>query len=166
MRVLKPFTTEDTEDTEVTEVFRSPFEALGKEQVWKGDEMKDNALVTRELTWRILQAAFEVHTQLGPGLLESTYRRCLLHELRLSGMEAQTEIAVPMAYKGLEIDCTYRADVIVEGKVMLELKAVAAILPIHKAQLLTYLKLTKIKLGYLLSFHSIHLRDGLCRLIA
>jgi GxxExxY protein len=118
------------------------------------------------LTGRILKAAFEVHTQLGPGLLESAYRRCLLHELSLSGLHAETEIAIPMTYKGLEIDCTYRADLLVEGMVMLELKAVETLLPIHKAQLMTYLKLTKVKLGLLLNFHTVHLRDGLCRLIA
>ena len=128
--------------------------------------MGNDALIARELTGRILKAAFEVHTQLGPGLLESAYRRCLLHELSLSGLHAETEIAIPMTYKGLEIDCTYRADLLVEGMVMLELKAVETLLPIHKAQLMTYLKLTKVKLGLLLNFHTVHLRDGLCRLIA
>jgi GxxExxY protein len=86
--------------------------------------------------------------------------------LSASGLQAQTEIAIPMTYKGLEIDCTYRADLLVEEVVMLELKAVESLLPIHKAQLLTYLKLSRIKVGLLLNFHSIHLRDGLCRLIA
>jgi GxxExxY protein len=128
--------------------------------------MEHHVLIDRALTERILKSAFEVHTQLGPGLLESAYRRCLLHELQLGGMRAKSEVAVPLTYKGLEIDCTYRADILVEGRVMLELKAVEAILPIHKAQLLTYLKLSKIKLGFLLNFHSVHLRDGFCRLIA
>ena len=128
--------------------------------------MNNDPLIARELTGRILKAAFEVHTRLGPGLLENAYRRCLLHELTLSGLQAQTEIPVPMTYKGVEIDCTYRADLVVEGKVMLELKAVETLLPIHKAQLLTYLKLTNIKVGLLLNFHSVHLRDGMCRLVA
>jgi GxxExxY protein len=119
-----------------------------------------------ELTKRVLGSAFEVHKELGPGLLESTYRRCLLHELKISGLEAQSEVSIPVTYKGIQIDCMYRADILVEGAVLLELKAVEKLLPVHEAQLLTYLKLSGLKVGFLFNFNAIHLRDGFRRLVA
>jgi GxxExxY protein len=117
------------------------------------------------LTRRIIGCAIEVHSVLGPGLLESAYRECLIRELRIAGLALRHEVHVPVAYKGVELDCGFRADLIVEDKVMLELKAVDRLLPVHDAQLLTYLKLTGLRLGLLLNFNSTSLRHGIRRLV-
>ena len=95
------------------------------------------------LTEKVIGCAIEVHRALGPGLLESAYQHCLVHELRLGGIAFQAEVAVPVEYKGLRLECSYRLDVIVENRLILELKSVDAILGIHEAQLLTYMKLTR-----------------------
>ena len=124
-----------------------------------------NPTLFPELSHRIVGCAIAVHRELGPGLLESAYRRCLLRELDLSGLRATAEVAVPVAFRGIELDCAYRADIVVEGKVLLELKSVEALLPIHEAQLLTYLKLSGLRLGYLMNFNARTLRDGLRRLV-
>ena len=91
-------------------------------------------LVNGNTTGRILECAIEVHKTLGPGLLEGSYRHCLLHELRNAGLEAEVEVPIPLRYKGVELDCGYRADVVVEREVLLELKTVESLLPIHRAQ--------------------------------
>jgi GxxExxY protein len=98
-------------------------------------------------------------------LLESTYRRCLLREFELGGLSARHEIPVPVVYKGVDLDCGYRADIIVEDSILLELKSVERVLPIHEAQLITYLKLCRLNVGYLLNFNSPTLRDGMRRLL-
>ena len=107
----------------------------------------------------------DVHRVLGPGLLENAYRSALLHELALSGLCAQREVPIPFRYKGALLDCAYRADIVVEQKVLLELKTVEQIAPIHVAQTLTYLRLSKLRVGLILNFHAVHLRNGLKRLV-
>lgn len=117
------------------------------------------------LTRRILGCAIEVHRVLGPGLLENAYRECLLRELKLAGLAVRREVHIPVSYKGVELDCGFRADIVVEDSVVLELKAVDRLLPIHDAQLLTYLKLAGRRVGLLLNFNSTSLRNGIRRLV-
>lgn len=118
-----------------------------------------------KLSEKIIGAAIEVHKELGPGLLESTYERCLVHELTLRGINAERQKKQPIHYKGLEIDEGYRIDVLVEGKIILELKAVNEFNNIHTAQLLTYLKLSGCNLGYLINFNVKLLKDGIKRIV-
>lgn len=118
-----------------------------------------------ELTERILGAAMKVHSALGPGLLESAYEKCLLFELHRVGLQAQAQLELPIRYGDIQIDAGYRIDILVEDTVILELKAVEMILPIHKAQLLSYLKLSEKHVGLLLNFNVEHLRDGITRMV-
>ena len=122
-------------------------------------------LLYEELTGRILAAAIEVHRELGPGLLESAYERCLCRELELAGIAFERQLALPVVYKGISLDCGYDMDVVVDRKVVLELKAVERLLPIHKAQLLTYLKLDGYRVGLLINFNVAVLKDGFKRLV-
>lgn len=119
----------------------------------------------KELSEKIIGAAIEVHRELGPGLLESTYEACLAHELTLQGIKAVRQKKQPIHYKGLEIDEAYRIDVIVEDQVILELKVVDELNNIHMAQLLTYLKLSGCTLGYLINFNVPLLKDGIRRIV-
>ncbi len=114
---------------------------------------------------KIIGAAIEVHRTLGPGLLESAYESCLAYELALRGIAFQRQQALPVQYKGVEVDCGFRLDLIVEKQVIVELKAVERFQPIHEAQLLTYLKLTGCKLGLLLNFNVRLLRHGIKRVV-
>jgi|SRR3954452_5734981 GxxExxY protein len=114
-------------------------------------------------TDEIIGAAIEVHRHLGPGLLESVYEECFCHELKLRGISFQRQMAVPVVYKGVRLACDQRVDVLVDGRVVVELKAVEKILPVHTAQLLTYMRLTNIKVGLLLNFNVPRLVDGLVR---
>jgi GxxExxY protein len=116
-----------------------------------------------ELTRQITGAAIEVHKQLGPGLLESAYHVCLAHELRLREIRFSQEVALPVTYKGKRLDCGYRADFIVNDKVVVELKAIEKLEPIHEAQLLTYLKLSGCKVGLLINFNVPILKNGIIR---
>jgi GxxExxY protein len=120
---------------------------------------------TEEVTKMILDAAFRGHTTLEPGLLESVYEACLIHELRLSGLKAENQISLPVAYRGITVDSGLRLDLLVEDCVIVEIKAVEKIIPLYNAQLLTYLKLSKTRIGLLINFNTIHLRDGIQRLI-
>ena len=122
-------------------------------------------LVHGDLTRRILGSAMEVHRRLGPGLLEGTYRACLLHQLAKDCIEARSEVPIPLRYNGLELEASYRADVIVENAVLLELKAAESILPIHQAQVLTYLKLSNLRVGLLLNFNVTRLQSGIHRFV-
>ena len=115
------------------------------------------------LTERVIGCAIEVHRALGPGLLESTYQQCLIHELKLNGIPFQAEKPIPVEYKGIRLDCGYRIDVLVDGSLILELKSVEEISPIHKAQLLTYMKLSGIHTGLLINFNVRRLIDGIER---
>jgi GxxExxY protein len=118
----------------------------------------------KDLTEQIIGAAIEVHRKLGPGLLESVYRACLARELVLRGLSFEQEKPLPVEYKGVLIDCSYRLDLIVAGKVVVEVKAVDALLPVHEAQLLTYLKLTGCRVGLLINFNVPVLKNGIKRL--
>ena len=118
-----------------------------------------------ELTEQIIGAAIDVHRSLGPGLLESTYEACLLHELAARELSAERQKALPVSYKGVRIDCGYRVDLLVEGEVSVELKAVSRLEPIHEAQLLSYLKLSGCHVGLLINFNVTQLRTGVRRLV-
>jgi GxxExxY protein len=115
------------------------------------------------LTEGIISAAIEVHRALGPGLLESAYRICLCHELRLRGLMVETERPLPVHYKGVALDCGYKLDLLVENKVVVELKPVDKIHPVHEAQLLTYLRLNAWQVGLILNFNAPVLKDGIKR---
>lgn len=115
------------------------------------------------LTEKIIGCAIEVHRNLGPGLLESAYHRCLIHELTLQGVQFQSEMPMPVIYKGLQLDCGYRIDVLVDRQVILELKSVERVTGIHEAQLLTYLRLAKVERGLLINFNVRRLVDGVKR---
>jgi GxxExxY protein len=117
-----------------------------------------------EITRRIIGAAIEVHRYLGPGLLESSYQACLAHEMERLGIAFKREVVVPVDYKGLLLDCSYRLDFVVEDSVIVELKSVDALHPIHTAQLLTYMKLADLPVGLLINFNTTVLRDGIKRL--
>jgi GxxExxY protein len=114
-------------------------------------------------TAAIIGAAIEVHRQLGPGLLESAYEQCLCHELHLRGLPFKCQVDLPVSYKGLQLDCGYKIDVMVNDEVIVELKSVEKILPVHEAQLLTYLKLSGKKVGLLINFNSSLLTQGIIR---
>ena len=107
----------------------------------------------------------QAHQRLGPGLLEVVYRQALLCELKRAGLAALGEVPIDVQYDGMTLDCGFRADVIVESKVIVELKAVERLLPIHSAQLLTYMKCAHLPVGLLINFNSIHLRDGVKRIV-
>jgi GxxExxY protein len=117
------------------------------------------------LTGKVIGCAIEVHRILGPGLLESTYQQCLAHELYLSGIPFNLEYPLPVKYKGLRLDCGYRIDILVDEQLIVELKAIADIKSIHKAQLLTYMKLCGIKTGLLINFNVYRLKNGIERFI-
>ncbi len=114
---------------------------------------------------RVIGLAVEVHKALGPGLLESAYEQCLAHELELNEIPFRRQVPVPVVYKGMKLDCAYRLDLVVADALVLEIKAVEKLLPVHGAQLLTYLKLTGIRAGLLLNFNSEVLRDGMKRVV-
>jgi len=113
----------------------------------------------------MLDAAFKVHTSLGPGLLESVYEACLAYEIRKSGMTVETQVALPVIYDGVQVDAGLRIDMLVEKCVIVELKSVDSMIPVYEAQLLTYLKLANYRLGYLINFNVPHLRNGFKRMI-
>ena len=113
----------------------------------------------------VLNAAFKVHTALGPGLLESVYETCTAFELAQNGLRAPTEIALPVTYQGIKMDAGLRPDMIVEDSVIVEFKSVDIMHPIFDAQLITYLKLTGIRLGFLINFNVVHLKDGIKRIV-
>ena len=117
----------------------------------------------REVTGEVVSAAMRVHTVLGPGLLERAYEVCLAHELRRRGLRVRTQVPVPILYDGEELELGYRLDLLVEEHVVVEIKTVTKLLPIHSAQLLSYLKLNDFPVGLLLNFHSVSLRDGMKR---
>ena len=115
------------------------------------------------LTQRVIGCAIEVHRHLGPGLLESSYEQCLAHELMLAKVRFRTQMPIPVLYKGVKLDCGYRADLIVEDCLILELKAVEQLSKLHEAQILTYMKLAKTPVGLLLNFNVRVLKDGIKR---
>lgn len=124
------------------------------------NEDKDN-----KISYKIIGAAIEVHKALGPGLLESAYEECLAREFSLQEISFERQKQLPLEYKGLKLDCGYRIDFLVDRSVIVELKAVESVLPIHEAQLLTYLKLMNLRLGLLINFNTPVLKDGIKRII-
>jgi GxxExxY protein len=122
-------------------------------------------LPTNALTERIIRAGIEVHRRMGPGLLESTYRPCLAYELQNSGLDVATEVPLPLKYKELRIACAYRLDLVVNEEVVVEVKTAEKLLALHTAQLLTYLRLGNYRVGLLLNFNALILKDGIVRVI-
>ena len=127
------------------------------------NQASSNGDLHADLTERILGASYAVHTALGPGLLESAYEACLAHELTCRGIPFQRQVELPIRYKEQQVDAGYRIDLLIEELVVVELKAIDRLLPIHEAQLLTYLKLSQMRVGLLLNFNVLHLRDGINR---
>jgi GxxExxY protein len=117
------------------------------------------------VTSAIIGSAIEVHRELGPGLLESSYEACLAHELVIRGFKVIRQLAIPVSYKGISLDCGYRADLLVEEQIIVELKTVERIAPIHEAQILSYLRLSGKSVGLLINFHSYTIRQGLKRVV-
>ncbi len=122
-------------------------------------------MTENELSSKIIGASIEVHKQLGPGLLESTYEVCLAHELKLIGLNVNQQVPLPVIYKDIQLNAGYRIDMIVENKIIIEIKSVDALAPIHTAQILTYLKLKDLKLGLLINFNEVKVVDGIRRII-
>jgi GxxExxY protein len=122
-------------------------------------------LTDQELTHEIIGAAIEVHRTLGPGLLESAYEECLARELAVRRVPFERQKALPVVYKGTKLDCGYRADFLVDGRVIVELKAVDALAPIHQAVVLTYLRMSNCTIGLVINFNVAILHDGVKRLV-
>lgn len=118
-----------------------------------------------EVTHEIIDSAYKVHSILGPGLLESAYKACLVYELKKKGLEVEVEKPLPLIYEDIKLDCGYRIDILVENLVIVELKTVESFTDVHTAQVLTYLKLSGKKVGLLLNFYTKSLKDGIKRLI-
>jgi GxxExxY protein len=118
-----------------------------------------------EITGKIVDAAMKVHTVLGPGLLESAYAACLAYELVQRGLKVQSQVEMPVIYENIRIDVGYRCDLLVEDAVIVEIKSVEKVIPLHHAQLLSYLKLGGKKVGLLINFNTAHLKDGIRRLV-
>jgi GxxExxY protein len=117
------------------------------------------------VTNQIIRIALDVHSALGPGLLESAYRACLAHDLAYRGVSVRTEVPLPVSYNGIRLELGYRMDLVVEEKVVVEVKTVQKLLPVHEAQLLSYLRLGNLPIGLLINFHVPRLRDGLKRMV-
>jgi GxxExxY protein len=117
-----------------------------------------------DLTGRIIGCAMKVHTVLGPGLLESAYEACLCYELTKAGLKVEQQKPIPLVYEEVKLDCGYRLDLLVEDRIIVEIKAVESLSPLASAQLLTYLKLHHRKIGLLINFNVLHLRDGIKRI--
>jgi GxxExxY protein len=129
-----------------------------------GDTETRSKLLHEELTGKVIGAAVEVHRTLGPGLLESAYEECLCHELHLQNLRFERQVALPVRYKDVTLDCGYRIDLVVEDALILELKCLEHVLPVHEAQLLTYLKLTGKRVGLIINFNvSVLTRGGIIR---
>jgi GxxExxY protein len=120
---------------------------------------------TEEMAKAIVDSAYQIHTALGPGLLESVYESCMTYELKLRGIEVKSQITLPVIYKGMKVDSGYRLDLLVEDCVIVEIKSTDELSVVHKAQLLTYLKLSNIRLGLLINFNVVHLRGSINRII-
>lgn len=120
-------------------------------------------LIHEDLTEQVIGAAIEVHRELGPGLLESAYQVCLCHELNLRRIPFQQKMELPLTYKGCRLDAGYEVDILVDQKIVLELKSVLVLHPVFEAQLLTYMKLTRTPVGLLINFHVPVLKDGIKR---
>ncbi len=136
-------------------------EAVSQREAERVATPRDNDLLTE----KIIGFAIAVHRELGPGLLESAYEECLCFELKQAGIAFGRQVLLPVIYKAIHLDCGYRLDLVVENRLILELKTVERLLPIHEAQLLTYMKLSGIRTGLLLNFNTAVLKDGIRRLM-
>lgn len=122
-------------------------------------------MTDEEIGHALISAAMKVHSTVGPGLLESAYETCLIYELEKLRIGVRSQVSIPIRYEDLVIDNGYRIDMLVGDRVVVELKAVQAILPVHRGQLLSYLRLGGFRLGFLLNFHVAHMRDGIVRML-
>ena len=122
-------------------------------------------ITAQQVSHAIITAAMRVHSELGPGLLESTYTACLQHELRKAGYQSVNQMGLPVVYDGVKLDLGYRIDLLVENLVVVELKSVDAVSPVHQAQILSYLKLSGKSIGLLINFNVVHLKDGIKRFV-
>ncbi len=122
-------------------------------------------IIASELTHKIIGYAMDVHTKLGPGLLESTYKECLYYKIYQSGYWVEKEKALPLIFEGVKLECGYRIDLLVDNRIVIEIKSVDTLNEIHVAQVLTYMKLGDFKIGLLLNFNVIHLKNGMRRLV-
>ena len=113
----------------------------------------------------IVDACFKIHKKYGPGLLESAYQACLVYELKKRGLSVQAEVPLPLIYEEVKLDCGYRLDIVVENCILIELKSVEQLAPIHSAQIITYLKLSKMKMGFLVNFNVPLIKDGIKRFV-
>ena len=120
----------------------------------------------RDITYDIINCAIEVHRRLGPGLLESVYQKALVHELKLRNFEVESELSIDVEYKGINVANGLRLDILIDGEVIVELKSVENVLPVHKKQLLTYLKLLDVQVGLLINFNVCQLREGITRIVS
>ncbi len=131
--------------------------------------MNDRPILSKEqlnhFSGKVLECAFKVHSILGPGLLERAYETCLMHELNRSGIFVKSQVVLPLHYDGVEIDLGYRVDLIIQDSILVELKSVEKISAQHEAQLLTYLRLSQYRLGLLINFNVLRLKDGIKRLV-
>jgi GxxExxY protein len=118
-----------------------------------------------EITQQVIGCAIEVHRQLGPGLLESVYEKCLAYEMKQAGLAFETQIELPVKYKAVQIDCGFRVDLFVEKALIVEIKAVEVLIPIHEAQILTYMRMMGVKTGLLINFNERLLKDGIRRFV-
>ena len=118
-----------------------------------------------QITYAVIDAAMRVHSRLGPGLLESAYQACLAHEVRKHDLKVATQVPLPVVYDGEKLEIGYRIDLVVENRVVIEVKSVEAVHPIHEAQLLSYMRLSGIKVGLLLNFNVLHMRHGIKRMV-
>ena len=118
-----------------------------------------------KLSNKVIGCALEVHKHLGPGLLESTYEQCLAHELKNGGIPFKLQHPLPVEYKGIKLDCGYRVDLFIDNEIIAELKSVDKVLPIHQAQLLTYMKLSRISIGLLMNFNVKYIKHGIKRMV-
>lgn len=122
-------------------------------------------MTENEISKQVVDAAYTIHVALGPGLLESVYETVMCHELRKRGLKVERQVAVPVVYDGLQFEEGFRADIVVEGKVILELKSVEHILPVHSKQTLTYIRLMDKRLGFLINFGAARIKDGIWRIV-
>jgi GxxExxY protein len=129
------------------------------------EQVKIHTMTANDVSHAIIKTALKVHSALGPGLLESAYEACLAHELKLAGFKVETQLGLPVIYEGIKLDVGYRIDMLVNDLVIVELKSVEEISRIHIAQVLSYLKLSKKKLGLIINFNVLHLKDGIKRLV-
>ena len=144
-----------------------PLIFIKKSQLFKHHEDHEGPRRLRfdELSKRVIGCAIEVHRTLGPGLLESTYEQCLAHELKCAGISFKLQYPLPVNYNGVKLDCGYRVDLFIDNKIIFEFKSVDKVLPIHQAQLLTYMKLAGIKIGLLMNFNVRFMKDGIKRMV-